>query len=520
MQKTNVVIIPAKPKIQQDTKAKTKLRVAAYCRVSTETEEQALSYEAQIKHYTEYINSREDWTLAGIYADDGISGTRTKERFEFRRMIDDAMEGKIDYIITKSISRFARNTLDCLRFIRKLKEKSIPVYFEKEGINTMDSKGEVLLTIMASLAQQESQSLSQNVKMGLQYRYQQGKVLVNHKRFLGYGKDEEGNLVVIPDEAKTIRRIFREYLEGQSPYAISKGLESDGILTGAGKKKWYDTTIRKILQNEKYMGDALLQKTYTVDFLSKRRVKNSGEMPQYYVENNHEAIVPRNIFYAVQEEMLKRQNGRLGKNGVKRHYSSNNCFSNIVICANCGDVFRRVHWNNRGKKSIVWRCISRLENRGTKCTARTLPEDELIEATVEAFKRMLTEKNEFLNKLMDSIQSEVTVKPDRSLYDIEEELDALQLQLISRTYSKEDYDDLVEKIYTLKDEKEHFLHEEAGKENHCKNLKAIEEFIQTQDLEDFDFDEKLVRQFIDKILILDKEIEVTFRTGASVRVVG
>lgn len=206
------------------------------------------------------------------------------------------MDGKIDFIITKSISRFARNTLDCLRYIRKLKEKNIPVYFEKESINTMDSKGEVLLTIMASLAQQESQSLSQNVKLGLQYRYQQGKVLVNHNRFLGYGKDEEGGLIIIPEEAEIIRRIYREYLEGQSPYAIAKNLEKDGILTGAGKTKWYDTTIRKILQNEKYIGDALLQKTYTVDFLSKHRVKNTGEVPQYYVEDHHEAIIPKNIF--------------------------------------------------------------------------------------------------------------------------------------------------------------------------------------------------------------------------------
>ena len=193
----------------------------AYCRVSTETEEQNLSYETQIRHYAEYINSNKEWMLAGIYADDGISGTGTKERLEFMRMIDDAMKGKIDLIITKSISRFARNTLDCLHYIRQLKAKNVPVYFEKESINTLDSKGEVLLTIMASLAQQESQSLSQNVKLGLQYRYQQGKVHVNHNRFLGYGKDEDGNLVIIPKEAETIKRIFREYLDGESPYKLS-----------------------------------------------------------------------------------------------------------------------------------------------------------------------------------------------------------------------------------------------------------------------------------------------------------
>ena len=520
MKKNNVMIIPAKPQRHHSSREKEKLRVAAYCRVSTETEEQNLSYDAQINHYTDYINDHEGWTLAGIYADDGISGTRTKERLEFLRMIDDAMDGKIDLIITKSISRFARNTLDFLRYIRKLKEKNIPVYFEKESINTMDSKGEVLLTIMASLAQQESQSLSQNVKLGLQYRYQQGKVLVNHNRFLGYGKDEEGGLIIIPEEAEIIRRIYREYLEGQSPYAIAKNLEKDGILTGAGKTKWYDTTIRKILQNEKYIGDALLQKTYTVDFLSKHRVKNTGEVPQYYVEDHHEAIIPKNIFYAVQEEMLRRQSGKRGKNGVKRSYSSNNCFSNIVVCGNCGDIFRRVHWNNRGKKSIVWRCVSRLENRGTKCTARTLPEDDLILTTMTSFKKMLTDKKEFLNRLMLAIEEGMGAKNSRSLFDIEEELDQLQLQLIARTSSKEEYNDLAEKIYALKDEKERVLQEEAGKENHKKNLQSIEQFIQTQDVETLEFEDKLVRQFVDKILVLDETIEVTFKTGTCVRIDG
>ena len=263
-----------------------KLRVAAYCRVSTETDEQATSYEAQIEHYTEFIQKNPNWVLAGIFADDGISGTNTKKRDEFNRMIDECMSGNIDMIITKSISRFARNTLDCLKYIRLLKEKNIPVFFEKENINTMDSKGEVLLTIMASLAQQESQSLSQNIKLGLQYRYQQGQVQVNHTRFLGYTKDADGHLIIDPEQAEIVRRIYREYLEGSSMDKIAKGLEADGIFTGAGKTKWWTSTINKILRNEKYIGDALLQKTFTVDFLSKKRIKNNGTMPhQMGVEN-------------------------------------------------------------------------------------------------------------------------------------------------------------------------------------------------------------------------------------------
>ena len=207
------------------------------------------------------VQKNPEWVLAGIFADDGISGTNTKKREEFNRMIDECHAGNIDMIITKSISRFARNTLDCLKYIRELKDINIPVFFEKESINTMDAKGEVLLTIMASLAQQESQSLSQNVKLGLQYRYQQGQVQVNHNRFLGYTKDADGHLVIDPAQAEIVKRIYREYLEGKSMDKIAAGLEADGILTGAGKAKWHTSTINKILRNEKYMGDALLQKT-------------------------------------------------------------------------------------------------------------------------------------------------------------------------------------------------------------------------------------------------------------------
>lgn len=365
----NVTVIPAIKRIgsNKSSESKPKIRVAAYCRVSTDSEEQASSYEIQIEHYTNYIKKNKEWELAGIFADDGITGTNTKKREEFNRMIEECMAGNIDMIITKSISRFARNTLDCLKYIRQLKDKNIAVFFEKENINTMDSKGEVLLTIMASLAQQESQSLSQNVKLGIQYRYQQGEVQVNHKRFLGYTKAENKQLVIDPVGAEVVKRIYREYLEGASLLQIARGLEADDILTAAGKAKWRPETLKKILQNEKYIGDALLQKTYTVDFLSKKRVKNNGIVPQYYVENSHEPIIPRELFMQVQEEMVRRANLRGGKGGKKRVYSSKYALSSIVYCGHCGDIYRRVHWNNRGYKSIVWRCVSRLDEKGSEC---------------------------------------------------------------------------------------------------------------------------------------------------------
>ena len=238
-------------------------------------------------------------------------------------MIEDTMAGKIDMIITKSISRFARNTLDCLKYIRQLKEKNVPVFFEKENINTMDSKGEVLLTIMASLAQQESESLSKNVKMGIQFRYQNGEVQVNHNWFLGYTKDENGHLIIDEDQAVVVRRIFREYLQGASLKNIADGLMADGIPTATGNMKWRGDGIRKILTNEKYMGDALLQKTYTVDVLTKKRVANNGIVPQYYVENNHEAIIPRQLFMQVQERPRE-------STAANMHYRASYTVVNVV----------------------------------------------------------------------------------------------------------------------------------------------------------------------------------------------
>lgn len=228
----NVSVIPAKP--MQELKGlgvTAKPRVCAYCRVSTNNEDQISSYEAQVEHYTAYIKNNPAWEYSGIYADEGISGTNTKKRVEFNRMIEDCMAGKIDMVITKSISRFARNTLDTLQYVRQLKEKNIAIFFEKENVNTLDSKGEFLITLLGSLAQEESNSLSQATRMGIVFRFQEGKVKVNHNKFLGYTKDENSELVIVPEQAEVVRRIYKEFLEGKSTLKISRGLEADGVLT-------------------------------------------------------------------------------------------------------------------------------------------------------------------------------------------------------------------------------------------------------------------------------------------------
>lgn len=516
----NVMVIPARRRLGNTVQAeeRPKLRVAAYCRVSTDSDEQATSYEAQVEHYTAFIKQNSEWEFAGIFADDGISGTNTKKREEFNRMIGECMAGNIDLIVTKSISRFARNTLDCLKYIRELKEKNIPVFFEKENINTMDSKGEVLLTIMASLAQQESQSLSQNVKLGLQYRYQNGEVQVNHNRFLGYTKDEDGHLIIEPVEAEVVKRIYREYLEGASLLQICRSLKADSILTAANKPHWRPETVKKILQNEKYIGDALLQKTYTVDFLTKKRVKNNGIVPQYYVENSHEPIIPRELFMQVQEEMVRRANLRGGKDGKKRVYSSKYALSSIVYCGQCGDIYRRVHWNNRGYKSIVWRCVSRLEEKGSECTAPTINEETLQTAVVKAINELLANKEPFLQALQKNIATILNEENDNATNDIDSKLEELQQQLLIQAKSKNDYEDVADEIYHLRELKQNALVENAEREGKRQRIAEMTDFFNEQSCELEEYDEQLVRRLIEKVTVFHDKFAVEFKSGVEIDV--
>ena len=286
-----------------------KLRVAAYCRVSTEEDNQASSYELQVQNYTKMIQENDEWEFAGIFADEGISGTSTIHREQFLMMIEKCKAGEIDLIITKQVSRFARNTVDSLITVRKLKEKGVEVYFEKENIYTLDSKGELLITIMSSLAQEESRSISENVTWGQRKRFADGKVSFAYSRVLGLDKGPDGRIVVNPQEAETVRLIFGLFLEGLSPHSIAAELTRRGIKTPGGKDVWNQQTVRRMLSNEKYKGDALLQKEFTVNFLNKKTKKNEGEVPQYYVEGNHEAIIPPAVFDNVQVLMQSRGKG-------------------------------------------------------------------------------------------------------------------------------------------------------------------------------------------------------------------
>ncbi|CAB0674259.1 recombinase family protein [Corynebacterium diphtheriae] len=359
-------------------------RVAAYARVSTEMEEQTSSYEAQIDYYTTYIRSRNDWQFAGMYSDEGISGTSMKRREGFQTMIDDALAGKINLILTKSVSRFARNTVDSLTTVRKLKDAGVEVYFEKENIWTFDSKGELLITIMSSLAQEESRSISENVTWGHRKRFADGKIMVPYASLLGYKKGVDGNLVIDETQAPIVRRIYARFLQGATPQTIAKELIADGIATPRGKTVWPPSTVRSILANEKYKGDALLQKTFTADFLTKTMKVNEGEVPQYYVTGNHEPIINPDTWDAVQAELARRQG---------RGTSNSHPFANTITCSDCGGSFGRKVWHSTSKyRRYIWRCNNKY-NKTHRCTTPHVTEDQIKHAFVKALAERVTDNN-------------------------------------------------------------------------------------------------------------------------------
>nr|DAH37337.1 MAG TPA: integrase [Caudoviricetes sp.] len=394
MQERNVTVIPATRTALHrlaDPTAKRR-RVAGYARVSTEKDEQYTSYEAQVDYYTQFIKRHADWEFIKVYTDEGISGLGTRKRDGFNEMIGDALAGSIDLIITKSVSRFARNTVDSLVTIRKLKEKGVEVYFEKENIYSLDGKGELLLTIMSSLAQEESRSISENVTWGQRKRFSDGKVSLPYKQFLGYerGQKKDDPPVVNPDQAVIVRRIYRTFMQGKTACTIAKELTADGIPTPAGKKEWRASTVKSILQNEKYRGSALLQKCFTTDFLTKKQKVNEGEVPQYYIEHSHEAIIDPLEWDAVQEEIKRRR--RIGK-----AYSGKSVFSAKLICGDCGGWYGPKTLHSTDKyRTTVWRCNCKYKGSKRRCSTPSLSEDEIKDGFTAAFNGIITSKEPYI----------------------------------------------------------------------------------------------------------------------------
>ena len=378
-------------------------RVAAYARVSTDDEEQATSYETQVKHYTEFIQKKPEWEYVKVYADDGISGTSTKRRDGFNEMIKDALNGKIDLIITKSISRFARNTLDTISYTRKLKAKGIEVYFEKENLWSLDDKTEFLLTIMASMAQEESRSISQNVTMGKRWGMKEGRVGWAYSSMLGYKKVGD-KIEIIQEEAELVQQIYKMFLrEGKTCTGIAEYLKERGVKTPTGKStNWTKNTVNSILRNEKYKGDALLQKTYTVDYLEHRIETNKGHLPQYYVENSHPAIINREEWEIVQAELTRRET-------LGAAYSGNSEFSSKLICGDCGGFYGRKLWHSTSKYArFVYRCNAKYNKDKDQCLTPALPEDVVKEKFVKAYNQVM----EFKDRIIEDINEVIKLLAD------------------------------------------------------------------------------------------------------------
>nr|DAG19034.1 MAG TPA: integrase [Caudoviricetes sp.] len=395
-----VTVIPAKQVQARSSRhavVPKKTRVAAYCRVSTDQDEQLNSFENQVEYYTRYINSNQNYEMVDIYADEGISGTNVKKRKDFQRMIADCEAKKIDLVIVKSISRFARNTQDCLSYSRKLKNLGIGIIFEKENINTLDATGELLFTILSSLAQDESRNISENCKWGIRSKFQEGKPHINTYKFMGFDKGEDGRLIINEKEAKLVKRIFREFLEGYNPADIARRLNEEGVPGVSGEPKWIKPTIVGMLQQEKYMGDSILQKWVTTDFLNHTLRRNEGQAEQYYVENSHPAIIDKETWTAVQEELERRdiycQNHHLS---MYAYRADKNPLNGKIVCARCGHTFARKSWASRG--IAYWTCKS------DKCDGN-IKEKLLQKAFITAWNYIVQNRDKFLEYWQQDIES-------------------------------------------------------------------------------------------------------------------
>ena len=529
----NVTVIPAKVQTAESRDKYHQLRVAAYCRVSTELEEQQNSYQVQIAYYTDLINKKKEWTLAGIFADEGISGTQTKKRTEFNLMIRMCRNKKIDLVITKSISRFARNTVDCLEYVRQLKDLGIGVIFEKENINTLTMTSEFRIALYGSFAQAESESISKNVSWGKEKAYREGKVQFQYKHLLGYKKGADGKPEIIPEEAETVKLIYTMFLDGHSMKNIALILHVKGIHTKTGSTEWRTNTITRILQNEKYVGDALLQKTFTSDCITHKVVKNHGERPMYLVTNHHDPIIDRDTYNRVQQELARRNSKRkISDKTVTEQgkYSSKYALSELLICGHCGTPYRRTTWAARGKKQIVWRCLSRLEHGKKYCPdSPTIKEEQLHRGILRAINNYYSCRNDIVRILKANIGSVLECQGQEEILSVEKrlkEIDQARTDLVNLIASGGCDEDKLDSEFAKLYAEEQGLSErltmlksqnKTSEETQAK-LDKIMDMIEHEKFELETFDNVLIRKLIECVKILSKtEILVIFKGGYEVR---
>ncbi len=529
-----VITIPANPDAVNQQVIPRQLRVAAYCRVSTDDEEQLTSYEAQQTYYTDKIMTNRDWTMAGIFADEGITGTSARKRPEFLRMIRQCKQKKIDIILTKSISRFARNTVDCLNYIRVLRELGIAVIFEKENINTLEADSEILITMLGAFAQAESESISANVRWGKRQAMREGKAHIQYNRLYAYEKGEDGNPKIIPKQAEVVQSIYDQYLTGASLRMIKERLESDQIPNGAGNIHWTLSSIRSILTNEKYCGDVLLQKTYVSDCISRKVIRNTGQLPMYLVQNHHEGIVDRKTFDAVQSEMTRRNAGKSPskKNAVTgmTSYASKYALSERLVCGECGTLYRRCTWSRLGKKRVVWRCVSRLDYGTKYChNSPTLDEEPLQQAILSAINSVMSQKSSLIRQITSAMELELAPVPGQSmsLADIEQRLTELSDQtreLVAKAATAQNSAPYTSQLRAIMNEaaalKEKRAYLEKQRQDNAQIVQRIENAAATMEQTSAnisEWDEALIRQLVDTVKVQSAEkITVFLRGGVQI----
>ena len=533
-EKPRVIIIPPKPELQQTAAVTKQLRVAAYCRVSTKEEEQASSYEAQCEYYTDKIMSNKEWTMAGIFADEGITGTSTKKRTEFLRMIRQCKQKKIDLILTKSIQRFARNTLDCINYTRILRQLGIGVLFEKENINSLPADSEFMITMYGAMAQSESESISGNIRRGRQMHAKVGTLKVPCYRLYGYEKDTDGKFRVIPGQAEIVRELYKRYESGASLRNLKDWLEEKQIKTVLGTDDWSISVIKGILTNEKYCGDVLLQKTFCTDVISKKIVKNVGQMTQYYMPDHHEAIVSREQYNAVKAEMARRSALRSPyKEAVtgRSCYTSKYALSDRLFCGECGTLYRRKTRNIKGNIYHEWRCISRLEYGKKYChESPTLRELPLQTAILAAINSAMSMKPALLDRIRNAVSLELLPAQGQtmSLADIEHrlaQLDEQFQQLLAEAIDAEDkeacnvqFAEILSEQTSLKKQKETLLQSSADTGRVCTRMKQAEEAIENTAQTITEWNENAVRQIVERVTVLSAdEVLVRIKGGVEIK---
>ena len=529
-----VIKIPAKPESVRQAELQRQLRVAAYCRVSTKEEDQTNSYEVQKEYYTDKIMSNPVWTMAGIFADKGITGTSVKKREDFMRMIRHCRQRKIDVVLTKSVSRFARNTVDCLYYTRALKELGIAVIFEKENINSLEEDSELRITLSGAFAQSESESISANVRWGKRQSIKDGKVTFQYKTLLGYEKGPDGNPVIIPEEAETVRQIFEWYLAGKSVRDIRLALVAGGFRNAVGTTDWTTSNLRSILTNEKYCGDALLQKTFVKDCISKKSVPNTGQLAKVLIQNNHEAIISHEMFDAVQLELARRraQDGRSRKSAPtgRGKFSGKYALSGLLFCAECGTAYRRVVWTQHGEKRAVWRCTSRLDYGRKYClNSPTLDEEPLQQAILNAINSVMSDHSALAEQLRDTMEQELAPIPGESmsLGDIDRAIADLGRQftaLLSEAAVADNADGYTARFQSISTAMAEFkrrkaiiqqLRQEQDQANH--RMQMVTMALKSTSNKLTDWDDGTIYQLLEKVTVLSRErIRVTLRDGLEI----